>query len=936
MSCGAGKNPEIAQMSNSPSESDERAAAAPPTVNRRPTDALEFRWPWRPYQQRVLDAIDRHLSDDRLHVVAAPGAGKTVLGLEVFRRLGEPAVVFSPTRVIRDQWLERLSDFVPENGLRPDWTSKTIDAPAFLTSLTYQSLHSFNKRGNKRIADVEDDEPDSESDEESVEGGSAKAPRKAELNAAAAVFNKAGVKTIILDEAHHLRAAWWRALHALVEQIDDVIVVSLTGTPPYDVAPHEWHRYELLCGPIDEEISIPELVYSETLAPHQDFLWAVEPDEEEQDDFETRAETATAMFHEILADDRLTQELLKHRWMSGSVDIADVLTAPELAFAMLCLIKAQGQPPPQALTHALGIVNADIPPIDKRHVERVLASYLFDEQSWSADEETQEHRQSLARRLRSKNLLVRRQLCLSRNPRSERALGLSSSKIDACLQIHRLERAARGETLRLAILTDYIRKGVEDELGAWPIFLRLTSDANGNARDVVLLTGSLIVVHLDCVEYLQESGQLTNDMFQSQAPAARPGFVQLKMRGGSNRFVRLLSDLLRAGLVHTVVGTRALLGEGWDAPEITSLILATSVGSFVSTNQLRGRAIRRSKLDPTKLASIWHLVCVDYNAPEGMSDVARLEQRFDTFVGAYNDRDRIGSGLDRLNLPRLNYVVDLQAFNELSARRLAKLESIRDAWQRDPDERANAAVVPVVRLVDRERALAQPEPPSLRGFYVQHVKSSIRIGGVSFGSVLLSAGAKLALGGSNGAMLHLTLLGLGLGAAAMLGIKLFNHLGGMIKHIPSGGTMLRMCLAIRDALAESRLLECDAGSLAVAVKQDEDGIWSATVTGGNIHDRSILADAIAEMLNPVADQRYLVTRGLNPANRPEDIHAIPTELARKPASRQIFLKHWIKQVGMSSMIDTQLSGGRPILLRIKSYNMMGKFAHSVHRSDRWE
>ena len=909
----------------------------------RPTDALQFRWPWRPYQQRVLDAIDRHLSDDRLHIVAAPGAGKTVLGLEVFRRLGKPAIVFSPTRVIRDQWLERLGDFMPENSLRPDWTSKTLEAPGYLTSLTYQSLHTFNKR----LAGVERDDPedslenDNEVDpdgEESEEAGTSKAPRKAELSAAANVFNKAGVKTIILDEAHHLRAAWWRALHALVEQIPDVIVISLTGTPPYDVPPHEWHRYELLCGPIDEEISIPELVFSDTLAPHQDFIWAVAPDADEQDDFEERGAIAAAMFHEILADDTLAQTLLQHRWAQQTPDIADVLTAPDLAFAMLCLIKAQGRPLPQELARALGIVNSEIPAIDKRHVERVLGSYLFDEQSWPDGDETEEHRQALARRLRSQKLLVRRQLCLSSDPRSIRALGLSSSKIDACLEVHRLERAARGASMRQAILTDYIRKDVEDELGAWPIFMRLTSDLNGHARDVVLLTGSLIVAHSDCVDHLRRGGQLQDENCQVQDLAARPGFVRIKLRGGSNRFVQMLTDLLRAGLVHTVVGTRALLGEGWDAPEINSLILATSVGSFVSTNQLRGRAIRRSKLDPFKLASIWHLVCVDFVAPEGMSDVWRLEQRFNTFVGAYNESDKIGSGLDRLNLPALNSAGDLQTLNDLSAQRLNRLESIREAWTRDTHKRANAAVVPVIRLADRERALAPPEArdlPSLREFYVGHVKSSIRIGGLSFGSVLLSAGAKLALGGS-AAMLQLSLLGLGLGTAAVLGVKLFNHLGGMLKHVPPGGTLLRMCLAVRNALAEARLLEGDVRLLIVTVKQDEDGIWSATVTGGVFHDRSMLADAIAELLNPIADQRFLVTRGRNAENRPEEIHAIPTELARKRPSREIFIKHWIKQVGMSNMIDTHLSGGRAIMLRIKSYNMMGRLAHSVHRSDRWE
>ncbi len=70
-----------------------------------PFDSLKFRYSWRPYQQRVLDSIDQHLDDDRLHVVAAPGAGKTTLGLEVFRRLRKCTLVLSPTRVIRDQWI---------------------------------------------------------------------------------------------------------------------------------------------------------------------------------------------------------------------------------------------------------------------------------------------------------------------------------------------------------------------------------------------------------------------------------------------------------------------------------------------------------------------------------------------------------------------------------------------------------------------------------------------------------------------------------------------------------------------------------------------------------------------------------------------------------------------------------------------------------------
>ena len=69
-----------------------------------------FRHAWRPYQARILQTLDRHLHDDHLHVVAPPGSGKTVLGLEALRRLGRPALVLAPTLTIREQWITRLRD----------------------------------------------------------------------------------------------------------------------------------------------------------------------------------------------------------------------------------------------------------------------------------------------------------------------------------------------------------------------------------------------------------------------------------------------------------------------------------------------------------------------------------------------------------------------------------------------------------------------------------------------------------------------------------------------------------------------------------------------------------------------------------------------------------------------------------------------------------
>lgn len=65
---------------------------------------LHFNGTWRSYQQRILDDLDYHLRDQKLHVVAAPGAGKTTLGIEVIARLQRPTLILCPTNTIKNQW----------------------------------------------------------------------------------------------------------------------------------------------------------------------------------------------------------------------------------------------------------------------------------------------------------------------------------------------------------------------------------------------------------------------------------------------------------------------------------------------------------------------------------------------------------------------------------------------------------------------------------------------------------------------------------------------------------------------------------------------------------------------------------------------------------------------------------------------------------------
>ena len=58
--------------------------------------------------------------------------------------------------------------------------------------------------------------------------------------------------------------------------------ISLTATPPYDATPAQWERYCKVCGPVDEEISVPELVKEGSLCPHQDYVYFNYPSREEE------------------------------------------------------------------------------------------------------------------------------------------------------------------------------------------------------------------------------------------------------------------------------------------------------------------------------------------------------------------------------------------------------------------------------------------------------------------------------------------------------------------------------------------------------------------------------------------------------------------------------------------------------------------------------
>ena len=93
----------------------------------------------------------------------------------------------------------------------------------------------------------------------------------------------------------------------------------------------------------------------------------------------------------------------------------------------------------------------------------------------------------------------------------------------------------------------------------------------------------------------------------------RDGFMEIRGSGEHwqpRYYTMMITELFQEGITKCIVGTRGLLGEGWDASRINVLIDLTTVTTSMSINQLRGRSFRLDKEWPEKVANNWDIVCL--------------------------------------------------------------------------------------------------------------------------------------------------------------------------------------------------------------------------------------------------------------------------------------------------------------------------------------
>lgn len=818
----------------------------------QPQPSWRFAGTFRPYQQRILERFDDLKQDHRIHVVAAPGSGKTILGLELICRLGKPALILAPTITIRDQWIDRFAAHFQHNGASNprEWCSTSLHNPAFLTVITYQALYSAYTQAL---------------DEETGEDF-------ADLDILDAVRD---IGTVCLDEAHHLRSQWHRALTAFMEQLGRRKAVpntiALTATPPYDSTPSEWQRYEQLCGPIDEEIFAPELVAAGNLCPHQDYVYVTKPSrEEEQEIAELRRRG-----NEVLVDlqrQGILAQLAEDLGQLTDEQLQVALDDEENFYALKILLAAAGYP---IAPHIQAILSEKRPEL----AGELGLQFVIDHPDFFRASS------SVASALRANNLLNKGRISVTGETKVNRILTHSAGKVRAVSDIAEEEVSAMSDNLRMVILADYVQRdylssvGTNDALvhvGVIPIFEALRRRVGGTTK-IAAISGSVIVIPRTALDEVKRFA-VDLDGEVTAAKDLNDEYVEVRFSGGTRVSVPAITRAFKEGLFTILVGTAALLGEGWDSPCANALIIASSVRAFMLTNQMRGRVIRVDPAVPDKAANIWHIAtcepgvqtgrgawldqavqsgaqALNVGAGEslevlGSHDVRSLQKRFEAFVAPRADAPVIENGFERcFAAPPLRAYRSIDAANEQMLARAFRRDLMRNQWLEalgmgnvpdgqpyemqfniDVEKPASAGVVPFLDVI------------------LGYIFFLVVMFGLAVGRVL----PHLPGGGQWLAFGVLALLG---GAAALMRTRKVQQLTDTTKRLKAEATALARTLSALGMVETRNLMAIvDEGAIGANVR----------LSGGTFAERKLFADAMSQLSGEVRNARYLIT----PAHQP--------------------------------------------------------------------
>jgi superfamily II DNA or RNA helicase len=796
---------------------------------------------------------------------------------------------------------------------RPEWISMDLKNPEFLTITTYQALHSVF------------------SDREEKEG--------LQEDGVLEAIDQTGFKTIILDEAHHLRAAWWKSALDFRKRLSQPTVVALTATPPYDVSLAEWQRYIELCGPIDLEISVPELIKEKDLCPHQDYVYMSAPSLEERDIIQSYRVEVDQIMDFLVNNLEFVTIMKNHPWIvEPEVHIEKILESPSYFSSILIFLKEEGVFDWKAYRHILGSGGETLPKLDLVWTEELLTNCLFQDMYTLAFEDVMKE---IRKKLSRAGAIERKKVYLRTNKKIDRMLLTSASKLGSIRDIVEFEANNLKGKLRLVILTDYIRMedmptSPEDEkaisrLGVIPIFETLRRKRLPEIK-LGVLCGSIAILPASAAGALQDS--VTGDMKESLRVSPLPHdskYISIEFTGAHNQqLVRIMTAMFMQGEVHVLTGTTALLGEGWDAPSINSIILASYVGTFMLSNQMRGRAIRVERGNGNKTSTIWHLVCMDFSDSMSGYDMKTLQRRFKGFVGVSHSGETIENGLDRLHLvePPMD-ILKLKASNEKMRNHAAARHKLASHWEYAIDRSERKGMVEEMTFLPEAIPKSAIFPYTIRALVIQ----GIMVGLLTF-LTIMDSGLTYRFTTLKTLLIFL-LVGLVLSVLVMLP-KMIKGLWLWIKYGTVETSAKQIGETVLDTLFEMKVWKTEKDKIKMNAKQMQDGEVHFWMSGGTRQEQMLLLDAMQEIQDPLDNPRYFLKRKskLGPF-RQYDYHAVPQVIARNKKAAEFFQRQWNKRVGKAELIYARTLEGRKELIKARTKSLSATFKNKADRISVW-
>lgn len=805
-------------------------------------DEIKFKYSFRLYQMRILNEVNQYINDGKVHIVAAPGSGKTIIGLQLVFDLKNPALILVPTIGIREQWITRMfEDFC---NVRKDIVSTSLKDIKHINVVTYQALYEYKPEDIQKII---------------IENG---------------------IKTIVYDEAHHLRNAWFKHLERITESLEDIKTISLTATPPYDDN-KLYKNYIDLCGEIDTEVDVPELVYYKNLCAHQDFIYFNSISENEEKQLESYRNTGFALSNSLINNPLFIKAIATHRYfMDFNDNLTEILNNYTAFIAMTKILMNNGITIPKEINE-LYIPNTKL---SINETEELLFSFLINkDDDFKIISKIREKYRSAFTKIGAIN---KGNINLMYSKEISKSLTENMGKLDSINEIVTHEYNSMHNNLKLIIVSDYIKnyKTVDEDevddandiqIGVIPIFNNIRTKLPDEI-EMIVLTGSIIIIPAKYKQVLLgicEKENIPEDDVQINEYDVDFRFLEVHFNSNA-KSVKVITQLFKETDTSVLIGTTALIGEGWDAPFVNTLIIASNVSTYITSNQIRGRVIRTDRKRLFKVANIWHLVTLEKSGSKYLKsmDYDRIVSRFSHIEGLKLTSPELAKGFERFESDIDKMLGENDAVNRLNflMKDISRVRIITyNSWRK------------ALRQYEKNDSIVLARTPNNRmilNTFPIYEKKLINRGGANSESIIpLILPAGLLLMFFSLADIHIT---------AVILLSLFGYL--VLKRIINGPRYVTLpneyTMAIFNTLKDKKIIGVHS-SISLSHKKN---VLKIQFKDTDIRSQNIVKKCLEDAFSNKFDTRYMVKCRNKTYN-------VPSIFDKSKESAEFFLKHLNKK-----------------------------------------